>query len=234
MNYNVLIADDESEIIDVIKLYLERDGYKVIECNDGKKAWDSIQQGDIHIAVLDIMMPEINGFELLKMIRTKYCLPVIILSARSLDNDKILGLGLGADDYLAKPFNPLELAARINAQLRRHYELSRYIQESNIKKIINLGDIEINPETCTVLLKGRAICLTSTEYKILLCLMQNKGRVFTKKQLFESIRGDYFENDDNAIMVHISNLREKIETDSKKPIYIKTIRGLGYKFEKNI
>lgn len=230
MPNTILIADDESEILEVLELYLENDGFSVIKASNGLEALNAINHDKIDMAVIDIMMPEINGLTLLKRIREDSNIPVIILSAKDCDSDKILGLGLGADDYVSKPFNPLEIVARVNAQLRRFYNLN----PSKAKSIIKIGDIELNADESTLKVKDNYIELTSTEYKIIKLLMSSPGRIFTKKQIFESAWDDYLVGDDSTIMVHISNIRNKIEVDSRKPIYLKTIKGLGYKFEKKV
>lgn len=229
----ILITDDESEILEVLELYLENDGFSVIKAANGLEALNAIKQEKIDMAIIDIMMPEIDGLRLLKKIREQSNIPVIILSAKGCDNDKILGLGLGADDYVSKPFNPLEIVARVNAQLRRFYNLN---PDKNNKStnIIKIGDIELNTGENTLKYKDKYVELTSREYKIIKLLMESPGRVFTKKQIFENAWGDYFVEDDSTIMVHISNIRSKIEEDSKKPVYLKTIKGLGYKFEKKV
>lgn len=234
MGNTVLIADDEREIVELLKLYLEKDGIKVYEANDGLEAWQKINQEKIDLAVVDVMMPAINGFELVKKIREKFNIPVIILSARTEDNDKILGLGLGADDYIAKPFNPLEVVARVQAQLRRFYTLNTAAQVSQLEGKIQIGSISLDRGSCTLSKNGKEIALTPIEFKIVSMLMEQPGRVFTKVQIFERVWGEYFEGDDNTIMVHISKIREKIEDDPAKPIYLKTIRGLGYRFEKKV
>ncbi|MBS4538396.1 response regulator transcription factor [Clostridium sp. D2Q-11] len=234
MNEKILVADDEKEIVELLRLYLEKDGFTVIEANDGKEAWDKVKYEDISLAVIDIMMPEINGFELVKRIRAQYQIPIIILSAKNMDSDKILGLGLGADDYITKPFNPLEIIARVQAQLRRSYQFNETLKEIEYPSNICLGELKLDQSSCTLYKNKRVIDLTSTEYKIINYLLKTPGRVYTKKQIFEQIWGEYFDGDDNTIMVHISKIREKIEDDPKHPIYLKTIRGLGYKFEKNI
>ena len=233
MSNTILIADDESEILEVLDLYLKNDGFSVIKAANGLDALNAITQEKIDMAVIDIMMPAIDGLKLLKKIREQSNIPVIILSAKSCDNDKILGLGLGADDYVCKPFNPLEIVARVNAQLRRFYNLNPD-KNSNSINIIQIGDIELNTIENTLKYKDKYIELTSREYKIIKLLMSSPGRIFTKKQIFESAWNDYFLEDDSTIMVHISNIRSKIEEDSKKPVYLKTIKGLGYKFEKKV
>lgn len=232
MTYKILVADDEVEICEILELYLEKDGFQVIKAEDGLKALEIIQSNKIDMAILDIMMPNIDGFNLIKRIRENYNIPIIILSAKNQDNDKILGLGIGADDYITKPFNPLEVSARVQAQLRRFYNFnSKNLNE--IKKTI-IGNVTLDTLNMITKVNGKEVQLTSYEYKILKLLMENAGRIFTKREIFELVwEHDYFE-DDNTIMVHISNLRDKIESNSRKPLYIKTIRGLGYKFEKKV
>lgn len=228
----ILIADDEEEIVELISLYLESDGYEIFKAGDGLEALDILNNNLVDLAVLDIMMPKLNGYYLVKKIREKFNIPIIMLSAKSEYSDKILGLELGADDYVTKPFNPLELSARIKAQLRRYYDLNKDDKnalELDKDRYIEIGELKLDKVTCSVYKNEKEIILTSKEYKILFLLMKSSGRVYTKKQIFEYVWEENFYGDDNAIMVHISNLREKIEDNSKEPIYIKTIRGLGYK-----
>lgn len=232
MAYKILIADDDEDILEILELYLEKDGFEVVKAINGQKALEIIEKGKMDMAIIDVMMPIIDGFKLIKKIREEYNLPVIILSAKNQDTDKILGLGLGADDYIVKPFNPLEVVARVEAKLRRFYNLNS--DNKTVQKIIKIGEIELDTFSNTLKKRDNEVMLTSVEYKIIKLLMENGGRVFTKKEIFETVWEDYFMGDDNTIMVHISNLREKIEDDSRKPIYLKTVRGLGYKFEKKV
>ena len=232
MAYKILIADDDEDILEILELYLEKDGFEVIKAINGQKAWEFIENSKIDMAIIDVMMPIIDGFKLVKKIREEHNLPVIILSAKNQDTDKILGLGLGADDYVVKPFNPLEVVARVEAQLRRFYNLNS--DSKNVQKMIKIGEIELDIFSNTLKKRDNEVILTSVEYKIIKLLMENAGRVFTKKEIFETVWEEYFMGDDNTIMVHMSNLREKIEDDSRKPIYLKTVRGLGYKFEKKV
>ncbi|WP_097027691.1 response regulator transcription factor [Clostridium peptidivorans] len=225
----VLIADDEQEIIELLTLYLEKDGYEILEAHDGFSALDILKNEAVDIAIIDIMMPNMDGYELIKIIRQRYKIPVIMMSAKSEISDKILGLELGADDYIAKPCDPLEVLARVKAQLRRFCEFN-YIEEEPIKDLV-IRDLRLDRDSCTLCKRNEYIQLTSTEYKLLLLLMGNPKKVFTKKQIFEYVWNEPFYGDDNTIMVHISKLRDKIEEDSKNPVYLKTIRGLGYKFE---
>ena len=230
MNFNILLAEDDEDIVKLLKLYLENEGYVVLWAKDGVEASEIFDKEKVDLALVDIMMPRMNGYELTKYIRKKSNIPIIILSAAQLDSDKILGLNLGADDYMVKPFNPLELIAIINANLRRFYKLGN-VKDADDGKI-NIGELTLDTHMLTLEKKGVPINLTATEYKILVMLMKSPGRVFTKMQIYEEVNGDYYANDDNTMMVHISNLRDKIEDDPKNPRYIKTVRGLGYKIEK--
>lgn len=233
MNFNILLAEDDEDIVKLIKLYLENDSFNIYWAKDGVDAMDLFEREKIDLALVDIMMPRMNGYELTKNIRKKSNIPILILSAAHLDSDKILGLNLGADDYLVKPFNPLELIARINAQLRRFYHLgSAGISEMNDDSKITVGKLMLDTHALSLEKDGEPIALTATEYKILVMLMKSPGRVYTKMQIYEEVNGDYYATDDNTMMVHISNLRDKIEDDPKNPRYIKTVRGLGYKIER--
>ena len=232
MKYKILICDDEKEILEILQLYLEKEGYEVIKACDGLKALEVINTvSDLDLALLDIMMPYVDGYKLVKKIRSMYNIPIIMLSAKTQHSDKILGLNLGADDYITKPFNPLEVVARVKAQLRRVYKLS-YPEQKD--ETIKIGTIELDPFNIRVLVDGVEVELTSIEYGILKYLMENAGRILTKNQIFKAVWDEEFRGDDNTIMVHISRLRDKIEKDSKKPEYLKTVRGLGYKFEKKV
>lgn len=226
MGFSILVADDEQGIIDFVTLYLEKDGYTVFTATNGEDAWAHIQQEKIDLAILDIMMPKMNGYQLIKKIRAEKNIPIIFLTAKDANADKVLGLDIGADDYVTKPFDPLELVARVSAQLRRFYSLGA--QEINSPKKIELHDLTLDLEQCLLFKGNEQIALTSIEFKILRLLMNSPGRVFTKKQIYEAVWEDTYIVDDNNIMVYISRLREKLgirEEDS----YIQTIRGLGYK-----
>ncbi|MCM1992219.1 response regulator transcription factor [Oceanirhabdus seepicola] len=232
MKFKVLIAEDEKDIVDLLKLFLEKENLEIIPAYNGEDAWSIMESNKIDLAVLDIMMPKLNGFELTKKIRSKYSIPIIILSAKQMDSDKILGLDLGADDYITKPFNPLEVLARIKSQLRRSYNLNINLGGKDFDNNIKVGELLLDQNSFKLTKNDTEIILTPTEFKIIHLLMKSPGRVYTKSQIFENIRGDYFYGDDNTLMVYISKLREKIEDNPKKPIYIKTVRGLGYKIEK--
>lgn len=227
MHNKVLIAEDDNDIVELLKLYLESNGYQVFHASDGLKALDIVKLNECDIALVDIMMPKLNGYELIKKIRETNNMPIIIISAKTLDSDKVLGLNLGADAYISKPFNPLEVIAYISALLRRYYEFNTSILSENI----TIGSLTLEMDKYILRKNNDIIPLTSTELKIISKLIQNPGKVFTKAQLYECINGEYFDKDDNTIMVHISNIRGKIEDNPTKPQYIKTVRGLGYKLE---
>lgn len=224
MTASILIAEDDDDIRSLLRLYLEGEGYRVLEASDGAAALRLAREESPDMAVLDVMMPEMNGFELTQALRKYSDIPILILSAKSQDNDKILGLNLGADDYIAKPFNPVEIVARVKAQLRR--------ANRTTGSTLTVRDLTLDTASFQLWKSGQPILLTPMEYKILARLMRSPGRIFTKIQLYEGAIGTYFEGDDNTMMVHISKLREKIEDDPKNPRYIITVRGLGYKIEK--
>ena len=226
MGFSILVADDEQGIIDFVTLYLEKDGYQVFTASDGAQAWACIQQEKIDLAILDIMMPKMNGYQLIKRIRAEKNMPIIFLTAKDASADKVLGLDIGADDYVTKPFDPLELVARVSAQLRRFYSLGA--QEIVEPTELVLHDLILDLDQCLLLKGERKISLTSIEFKILRLLMGSPGRVFTKKQIYEAVWEDSYIVDDNNIMVYISRLREKLGTREEES-YIQTIRGLGYK-----
>ena len=227
MKYKVLIADDEAEIRQLLRLYLEKDGYEVTEAENGSDALNICKTQNVDMVLLDIMMPNMNGYQVIKAIRGESNIPVIMISAKGQDEDKILGLDLGADDYIVKPFNPLEAMARINANIRRFYSLGA---GNAVLEEVTVRDLRLNREECTVYKKDVPLDLTSVEYKILKLFMENPGHVFTKQQLYEAGWEEEYVVADNNIMVCISKLRTKLEDDGSE--YIKTIRGLGYRLEK--
>lgn len=228
---NILVVEDEKDINDLLEIYLVKEEYKVFKAFDGNEAMSIFKKEDINLILLDVMIPGIDGFNVLRKVRESSEVPVIFLTARIEEKDKILGLGLGADDYIMKPFSPLEVLARVEANLRRYLKY-KGINEADKKEIIKFGNIKIDTKGCSVYRNGELIELNSKEYKILEHLSTNPGRVYTKKQLYEAIWEETYYGDENTIMVHMSRLREKIEEDSKSPRYIKTIRGIGYKFER--
>ena len=234
MKHRILVAEDDRDIAEFIKLYLENEGYDVALAEDGIIAYNEMNNRKVYLAVVDIMLPGMNGYDLIKKIREKSNIPIIILSAKNLDSDKILGLDLGADDYLTKPFNPLELMARIKSNIRRYYSLGSQTdaEEDKESHIIRVGDLTLDEEAVTLKKGNDIITITPTEYKMMLLFMKSPGKVFTKMQIYQAVNGECYVNDDNTLMVHISNLRDKIEDNPREPKYIKNIRGIGYKIEK--
>jgi Response regulators consisting of a CheY-like receiver domain and a winged-helix DNA-binding domain len=224
---NILIAEDEQDIRNLLKLNIEEEGYTVFAVKNGLEALKIVQSQNIDLAVLDVMMPLLDGFNLLRRIRENSTIPVIFLTARGDDMDKILGLGLGADDYLVKPFSMPELLARIAAQLRRSRQYSS--GKSNETSQISFGSLILDNDSCCVYKDGVPVELNAKEFKLLRYFMENPNKVFTKKQLYRQVWEDDF-YDDNTVMVHISHIRNKLEQDPKNPEYIRTIRGIGYKF----
>lgn len=229
-NVKVLIAEDDKDIIEVLKLYIESNGMEVVVAQDGEKALELALKGEASIALVDIMMPKLNGYELIKEVRKSSSMPIIIISAKSADSDKVLGLDIGADAYITKPFNPLEVIAYIKAALRRN-NYSKYEQSHNDDNSITVKELKLNVNEGVLTKNGEVIPVTSAELKILQLLMTHPNQIFTKAQLYKCMNDEYFCNDENTIMVHISNIRAKIEDDPAKPKYIKTMRGLGYKIE---
>ena len=229
MSYKILVADDEPEIRDLLRLYLENEHYEVIEAENGIEALRLIDEQKPDMVMLDIMMPQLDGYQVLKHIREDNNVPVIIISAKDEDSEKILGLNLGADDYIAKPFNPLEVIARVNSGLRRFYALGA-TSGSGDDTTICVKDLVLDPESFTLTRAGEVIELTGVEYKIMELLMTHPGKVFTKQQIYEYAWGDEYFVADNNIMVCISKLRSKLSDENTE--YIKTLRGLGYRLEK--
>lgn len=227
--HNILVVDDEKEIVELIELYFRSSNYKIFKAYDGIEAINIIDKNDINLAIVDIMMPNLNGYSLIQNIRNKLNIPIIVISAKVEGYDKILALDMGADDYVTKPFDPLELVARVNAQIRRVYGYSNLPEIE--EKLIQVGDLKLDLEAFKLTKNNKEIPLTSTELKIVELFMKNPNKVFTKKNLFESVWDEVYIAEDNAIMVQISKIRDKIEDTSKEPKYIKTIRGIGYKFE---
>ena len=231
MGYRILIADDEAEIRDLLRLYLEKDGYEVLEAADGLETMESVKRENPDLLLLDIMMPGLDGYRVLRNIRETNNIPVIMLSAKGTNTDKILGLDLGADDYITKPFEPLEAVARVNSNIRRFYSLGAGADLHKKVKELRTGDLCLDSEACLVYRGEEVIELTSIEFKILRLFMEEPGKVFTKQQIYENAWGDEYMASDNSVMVGISKLRTKLEHNGKE--YIKTIRGLGYRLEKD-
>ena len=225
MHNKILIAEDDIDIIELLKLYLENNGFIVDSVSDGESALDMLKRNTYDILLADLILPLKNGYELIKEARLFTNIPIIIISAKNMDSDKILGLDIGADLYITKPFNPLEVVAYVKTIIRRYYEFELD------KRVITVKELKLDLDKFILKKNDRIIPLTSTEIKIIACMMQSPGKVFTRSQLYECLNGDYYEIDDNTMMVHISNIRSKIEDNPANPIYIKTVRGLGYKFE---
>lgn len=230
--YNVLIVEDEKEICDGIEIYLKNQGYNVFKAGNGLEGLEIIENEAIHLAVVDIMMPKMDGTTMVMKLRENYEFPVIMLTAKSEEMDKIMGLNIGADDYVTKPFNPMELLARVNSQLRRY---SKYLNVvNNLEENSNsyvIGGLELNLDTKEVLLDGEDIKVTPIEFKILKLLMKNPGRVFSAEEIYELVWKEQAINTD-TVMVHVRNIREKIEIDRKNPKYLKVVWGVGYKIER--
>ena len=228
--YNVLVCDDDREIVEVIEIYLSQEGYKVLKAYDGEEALKVLDREKVDLLIIDVMMPKLDGIRATLKIREKNALPIIILCAKSEDADKILGLNVGADDYVTKPFNPLELVARVKSQLRRYTQLGAMTEKK--ENIYETGGLMIDDDRKEVTVDGESVKLTPIEYRILLFLVQNQGRVFSINQIYENIWNEEAIAADNTVAVHIRHIREKIEINPKEPRYLKVVWGLGYKVEK--
>ena len=231
MNY-VLVVEDDKEIREGVEIYLKSQGYEVFQAADGVEGLEVIEKEDIHLAIVDIMMPRMDGISMVVKLREKYDFPVIFLSAKSEEVDKIMGLNMGADDYVTKPFTPMELLARVNSQLRRYRRFMEKLgdKEEN-SRIHTIGGLEINEDNVEVTVDGEPVKMTPIEYKILLLLMKNPGRVFSAEEIYERVWNERAINTD-TIMVHVRNIREKIEVNPREPKYLKVVWGVGYKIEK--
>ena len=231
MNH-VLVVEDDKEIREGVEIYLKSQGYEVFQAADGVEGLEVIEKEDIHLAIVDIMMPRMDGISMVVKLREKYDFPVIFLSAKSEEVDKIMGLNMGADDYVTKPFTPMELLARVNSQLRRYRRFMEKLgdKEEN-SRIHTIGGLEINEDNVEVTVDGEPVKMTPIEYKILLLLMKNPGRVFSAEEIYERVWNERAINTD-TIMVHVRNIREKIEVNPREPKYLKVVWGVGYKIEK--
>ena len=228
--FNILVCDDEKSIVDAIEIYLKQENYNIIKAYDGEEALQALEENEIHLILLDIMMPKLDGLNATIKIRERLNIPIIILSAKSEDTDKILGLNFGADDYITKPFNPLELLARVKSQMRRDTTLGSIAEKSNTIKI---GGLELDKDAKEVRVEGEKVKLTATEYGILQLLMENAGKVYSIDQIYESVWKELSFAPENTVSVHIRRIREKIEINPKEPRYLKVVWGIGYKIEKN-
>ncbi|MEK8132111.1 response regulator transcription factor [Paenibacillus filicis] len=226
---NVLIVDDDEEIREAIALHLKQEGLTVFLARDGLEALEQLEKHEIHLIVLDVMMPRLDGLQATFRIRETRNIPIVIVSAKSEDTDKILGLNAGADDYISKPFNPLELTARVKSQLRRYTHLGTYKGSDDV---IQIRGLLLNKSAKTMEVDGQEVRLTATEYKILELLMEHKGRVFSIEEIYELVWGEPCFNSENTVAVHVRRIREKIEINPREPKYLKVVWGIGYKMEK--
>lgn len=229
--YRILVVDDDKEIVDAIEIYLKNEGYEIIKAYDGLQALEVIAQESVDLILLDVMMPKLDGLRATMKIREEKNIPILMLSAKSEDTDKILGLNMGADDYITKPFNPLELVARVKSHLRRYYSIAE--KEIGEKaQVLKTGDLVLDLDTKEAIVEGNPVKLTPTEYKILEFLMENQGKVFSIEKIYETVWDEPYYNSDNTVAVHIRRIREKIEINPKEPKYLKVVWGIGYKMEK--
>ena len=229
--YNILICDDERDIVNALKIYLADPNYTLFEAHTGAEALDILDREDIHLVLLDIMMPEMDGITALAKLRQVSNVPVILLTAKSEDTDKILGLNVGADDYVTKPFNPVEVAARVRSQLRRYFQLGGGTVRP---EVLTLGGIQLDDREKAVTVDGDAVSLTPTEYDILKLLMEHPGQVFSPREIYRRVWRDAPFGSENTVAVHIRHLREKLEIDPAEPRYLKVVWGQGYKLEKGM
>lgn len=229
--FNILVGDDDKEIVDAIDIYLSQEGYHILKAYDGLQAIEIMKKEEVHLILLDIMMPNLDGIRATRKIRETSSVPIIMLSAKSEDVDKILGLNIGADDYITKPFNPLELIARVKSQLRRYTQLGNLATEEK-EAVYVCGGLVVNDDLKTVTVDGEPVKLTPIEYNILVLLIKNQGKVFSIEQIYENIWNEEAIGADNTVAVHIRHIREKIEINPREPRYLKVVWGIGYKIEK--
>lgn len=229
--FNILVCDDDKEIVDAIDIYLSQEGYHILKAYDGLQAIEIMKKEEVHLILLDIMMPNLDGIRATRKIRETSSVPIIMLSAKSEDVDKILGLNIGADDYITKPFNPLELIARVKSQLRRYTQLGNLATEEK-EAVYVCGGLVVNDDLKTVTVDGEPVKLTPIEYNILVLLIKNQGKVFSIEQIYENIWNEEAIGADNTVAVHVRHIREKIEINPREPRYLKVVWGIGYKIEK--
>ena len=229
--FYILVCDDDKEIVDAIDIYLSQEGYHILKAYDGLQAIEIMKKEEVHLILLDIMMPNLDGIRATRKIRETSSVPIIMLSAKSEDVDKILGLNIGADDYITKPFNPLELIARVKSQLRRYTQLGNLATEEK-EAVYVCGGLVVNDDLKTVTVDGEPVKLTPIEYNILVLLIKNQGKVFSIEQIYENIWNEEAIGADNTVAVHIRHIREKIEINPREPRYLKVVWGIGYKIEK--
>ena len=227
----ILVCDDDREIVEAIEIYLQQEGFRVLKAYDGEEALEILKENEVHLLIMDVMMPKLDGIRATLKIRESSSIPIIILSAKTEDSDKILGLNIGADDYVEKPFNPLELVARVKSQLRRYTQLGNMNQQAE-GQVYKCGGLQINDDNKEVTVDGEPIKLTPIEYNILLLLVKNAGKVFSIDEIYEKIWNEEAIGADNTVAVHIRHIREKIEINPREPKYLKVVWGVGYKIEK--
>lgn len=230
-SYSVLVVEDDKEILDGIGIYLKNQGYKVFKASNGVEGLEIIEHEVIHLAIVDVMMPRMDGLTMTMKLREKFEFPVIMLTAKSEEIDKVTGLNIGADDYITKPFTPMELLARINSQLRRYSKYLNILEKKDNENVYVIGGLELDENTVQVMVDGEAVKVTPLEFKILALLMKNPGRVFSAEEIYERVWNERPVGTD-TIMVHVRNIREKIEVNPKEPKYLKVVWGVGYKIEK--
>ena len=230
--YNILVVDDDKEIVESIEIYLKNEGFNIFKAYNGIEALEILVEKEIHLILMDIMMPKLDGIKATIKIREEKNIPIILVSAKSEDTDKIIGLNIGADDYITKPFNLLELIARVKSNLRRYVTLGNYDNETINKDILKSGGLELNTSTKDVKVDGEVVKITPIEFKILKLLLANKGRVFSIDEIYEKVWNEESFNVENTVAVHIRRIREKIEINPKEPRYLKVVWGVGYKIEK--
>ena len=230
--YNILVVDDDKEIVESIEIYLENEGFNIYKAYNGLEALEILMEEEIHLILMDIMMPKLDGIKATIKIREEKNIPIILVSAKSEDTDKIIGLNIGADDYITKPFNLLELVARVKSNLRRYVTLGNYNNDTINKDVLKSGGLELNTSTKEVKVDGELVKITPIEFKILKLLLANKGRVFSIDEIYEKVWNEESFNVENTVAVHIRRIREKIEINPKEPRYLKVVWGVGYKIEK--
>ena len=229
MGMNILVCDDQQEIVEAIEIYLKNEGYEIFKAYDGQEALEVLDRETIHLIIMDVMMPRMDGIRATLKIRENRNIPVIMLSAKSEDTDKIMGLNIGADDYVTKPFNPLELIARVKSQLRRYTKLG---SAESREHVFQTGELVVDDERKEVTVDGEPVRMTPVEYKILLLLTKNAGRVFSIEQIYEQVWNEPAYSPENTVAVHVRRIREKIEINPKEPKYLKVVWGIGYKIER--
>lgn len=230
--YNILICDDEQDIVNALKIYLSGGDYCLFEASNGREALEVVEKNDIHLILMDIMMPQLDGIAATAKLREKSNVPIILLTAKSESSDKVLGLNIGADDYITKPYNPMELVARVKAMLRRYLALGTLAGAPARENVVTLGGLSLDLDEKQLTVDGAPVRLTATEYRIVALLMQNPGRVYNAEEIYERVWNEPGFSVENTVMVHIRRIREKIEINPKNPKYLKVVWGLGYKMEK--